>query len=90
MERIRPGAINYFNFHAFERTGFPASGQFVSSPENRQLKRARELIAAHLTASLTVEASLIAGYSGPTNFAKAFRRRYDLSPREVLSAGPMR
>lgn len=35
------------------------------------------------------EASLVAGYSSPTNFAKAFRRQYDLSPREVLPPGAL-
>ena len=115
-------------------------GNLLSRKDLARLERAREFIAAHLTAPLTVEsiareaglnpsglqhifrlsegmsifeyvrklrlenafallragrctvaeASLIAGYSSPTNFAKAFRRRYDLSPREVLSAGPMR
>lgn len=36
------------------------------------------------------EGSLIAGYASPTNFAKAFRRAFNLSPREVLPKGLMR
>lgn len=30
------------------------------------------------------QASLIAGYSSPTNFATAFRRMFGVSPREAL------
>lgn len=47
----------------------------------RRLERAHEALRAGETS--VNEASIIAGYSNPANFATAFRRRFGNSPREV-------
>ncbi|CAH1693046.1 AraC family transcriptional regulator [Hyphomicrobiales bacterium] len=50
---------------------------------NRRLERAFAILAA---GECTVhDASLLAGYSNPANFATAFRRQFGMAPREAMS-----